>query len=93
MKIINNTSKKSLPDLFAIASYQASQKGELRCLTLAELSLVDENEVNHAVIFVEVKSTLGITTWIFKYLNGEYFWADTIVGSFNSWGDIDVSIS
>lgn len=74
---------KTLADLFAQAAYQAQDKGELRCLTLAEFSKVSEDEVNHAVIFAEVKGSLGMTTWVFKYFKGEYYWEDTFPGSFN----------
>lgn len=74
---------KSLPDLFAQAAYQAQEKGELRCLTLAEISKDSEDEINHAVIFAEINGSLGINTWIFKYFDGEYYWEDTFPGSFN----------
>ena len=74
---------KTLADLFAQAAYQAEDKGELRCLTLAEISKGGEDKINHAVIFVEVKGSLGINTWIFKYFKGVCCWEDTFPGSFN----------
>lgn len=89
MKIINNTSKKSLPDLFAIASYQAHQRGSLRSLTLAEMHGT-ENDVKSAVIFAEVNTYGGIITCIFTYSNHQSVWSDGFPGAFNSRSDVIV---
>ena len=72
--------RKSLAEIFAYVGERAADRGDLRCLTLSQLTGTP-NDVETCVVTAEVKVGNSIVTIIVAYLNDHYEWSQEKIGN------------